>query len=164
MAATRKRGAHAGRGPETQAVRAGEQSAGRAFHLDWPGLEPRSWVVDVGVTVWTIDVRSATRLAAVTRFAAAVVQAAAVGFDLARGLDKVGLLAGDASTAGASLAVFPEAFLPGPALPARAVLKPANSVRSSIASETRAISQSVLLVARFRSANQGRMPRGPRRG
>ena len=45
-------------------------------------------------------------------FRAAVIQAAAVGFDLERGLDKVARLAGEASAAGAGLAVFPEAFLP----------------------------------------------------
>jgi hypothetical protein len=43
----------------------------------------------------------------------AVVQAAAVGFDLDRGLEKVGRLPAEASAGGASLAVFPEAFLPG---------------------------------------------------
>lgn len=46
-------------------------------------------------------------------FKAAVVQAAAVGFDLDRGLDKVDRLAREASDGGAALAVFPEAFLPG---------------------------------------------------
>jgi len=46
-------------------------------------------------------------------FRAAVVQAAAVGFDLERGLDKVARLAREASEGGASLALFPEAFLPG---------------------------------------------------
>src|ERR1700733_322213 len=46
-------------------------------------------------------------------FTAAVVQAAAVGFELERGLDKVGRLAEKASAGGAVLAVFPEAFLPG---------------------------------------------------
>ena len=46
-------------------------------------------------------------------FTVAVVQAAAVGFDLERGLEKVERLAAEASTGGASLAVFPEAFLPG---------------------------------------------------
>ena len=46
-------------------------------------------------------------------FRVAVVQAAAVGFDLGRGLDKVGSLAEEASAGGAVLAVFPEAFLPG---------------------------------------------------
>jgi nitrilase len=45
-------------------------------------------------------------------FRAAVVQAAAVGFDLEAGLDKVARLAGEASAGGAQLAVFPEAFLP----------------------------------------------------
>jgi nitrilase len=45
-------------------------------------------------------------------FRAAVVQAAAVGFDLERGLDKVARLAREASDGGAALAVFPEAFLP----------------------------------------------------
>lgn len=45
-------------------------------------------------------------------FRAAVVQAAAVGFDLDGGLDKVARLAGEASKGGAALAVFPEAFLP----------------------------------------------------
>ena len=50
-------------------------------------------------------------------FMAAVVQAAAAGFDLDRGLEKVGRLAAEASAGGASLAVFPEAFLPG--VPAR---------------------------------------------
>ncbi|MDQ2895228.1 MAG: nitrilase [Actinomycetota bacterium] len=48
-----------------------------------------------------------------TSFKAAVVQAAAVGFDLEPGLDKVARLAADASQGGAALAVFPEAFLPG---------------------------------------------------
>src|SRR5579859_696761 len=43
----------------------------------------------------------------------AVIQAAAVGFDLERGLEKVAWLAGAASAGGAALAVFPEAFLPG---------------------------------------------------
>ena len=43
---------------------------------------------------------------------AAVVQAAAVGFDLDGGLEKVERLARQASDGGASLAVFPEAFLP----------------------------------------------------
>ena len=46
-------------------------------------------------------------------FRVAVVQAAAVGLDLGRGLDKVGNLAEEASAGGAVLAVFPEAFLPG---------------------------------------------------
>ena len=46
-------------------------------------------------------------------FTAAVVQAAAVGFDLDAGLEKVGRLAREASAGGAALAVFPEAFLPG---------------------------------------------------
>ncbi len=45
-------------------------------------------------------------------FKAAVVRAAAVGFDLERGLDKVARLAHEASEGGAALAVFPEAFLP----------------------------------------------------
>ena len=39
-------------------------------------------------------------------------QAAAAGFDLDTGLEKVGRLAAEASAGGASLAVFPEAFLP----------------------------------------------------
>ena len=43
----------------------------------------------------------------------AVVQAAAVGFDLDAGLDKVARLAGEARDGGAVLALFPEAFLPG---------------------------------------------------
>src|SRR5262245_62790844 len=46
-------------------------------------------------------------------FRAAVVQAAGVGFDLERGLDKVARLACEASEGGASLVLFPEAFLPG---------------------------------------------------
>lgn len=46
-------------------------------------------------------------------FTAAVVQAAAVGFELERGLEKVERVAAEASANGASLAVFPEAFLPG---------------------------------------------------
>jgi nitrilase len=46
-------------------------------------------------------------------FTAAVVQAAAVGFDLDAGLEKVARLANEASAGGAALAVFPEAFLPG---------------------------------------------------
>ena len=46
-------------------------------------------------------------------FRAAVVQAAAAGFDLEAGLDKVARLAGQACEEGAELAVFPEAFLPG---------------------------------------------------
>ena len=46
-------------------------------------------------------------------FKAAVVQAAAVGFDLDAGLDKVARLAVQAREGGAELAVFPEAFLPG---------------------------------------------------
>jgi nitrilase len=45
-------------------------------------------------------------------FKVAVIQAAAVGFDLERGLEKVARLAGEASAGGAALAVFPEAFLP----------------------------------------------------
>jgi nitrilase len=45
-------------------------------------------------------------------FKAAVVQAAAVGFDLDGGLDKVARLAKEAHEGGAALAVFPEAFLP----------------------------------------------------
>jgi nitrilase len=49
----------------------------------------------------------------VTSFRAAVVQAAAVGFDLQAGLDKLARLAREASAGGARLAVFPEAFLPG---------------------------------------------------
>jgi nitrilase len=48
-----------------------------------------------------------------TSVRAAVVQAAAVGFDLQAGVDKVARLAQDASSNGAQLAVFPEAFLPG---------------------------------------------------
>jgi nitrilase len=48
-----------------------------------------------------------------SEFKAAVVQAASVGFDLEQGLDKVARLARKASEAGAALAVFPEAFLPG---------------------------------------------------
>ena len=43
----------------------------------------------------------------------AVVQAAAAGFDLDAGLDKVARLAGQARDGGAQLALFPEAFLPG---------------------------------------------------
>lgn len=46
-------------------------------------------------------------------FRAAVVQAAAAGFDLDAGLDKVARLAGQARDGGAELAVFPEAFVPG---------------------------------------------------
>ncbi|MGZ4326734.1 MAG: nitrilase-related carbon-nitrogen hydrolase [Solirubrobacteraceae bacterium] len=46
-------------------------------------------------------------------FTAAVVQAAPTGFDLERGLEKVGRLAAEASVGGAALAIFPEAFLPG---------------------------------------------------
>jgi nitrilase len=46
-------------------------------------------------------------------FRAAVIQAAAAGFDLKRGLEKVAQLAGEARAGGAALAVFPEAFLPG---------------------------------------------------
>ncbi len=49
---------------------------------------------------------------AMASFTAAVVQAAAVGFDIERGLEKVGRLAAEASAGGAALAVFPEAFLP----------------------------------------------------
>ena len=45
-------------------------------------------------------------------FKVALIQAAAVGFDLERGLEKVARLAGEASAGGAALAVFPEAFLP----------------------------------------------------
>ena len=45
-------------------------------------------------------------------FRVAVVQAAAAGFDLERGLDTVARLAAEASAGGAALAVFPEAFLP----------------------------------------------------
>ena len=45
-------------------------------------------------------------------FKAAVIQAAAAGFDLDRGLDKVARLAGEARAGGGELAVFPEAFLP----------------------------------------------------
>ena len=45
-------------------------------------------------------------------FKAAVIQAAAPGFDLEQGLDKVARLASEASADGAALAVFPEAFLP----------------------------------------------------
>ena len=44
---------------------------------------------------------------------AAVVQAAAVGFDLEAGLEKVARLAADAAVRGAQLVVFPEAFLSG---------------------------------------------------
>ena len=46
-------------------------------------------------------------------FTAAVVQAAAAGFDLERGLQRVAGLASEARGGGAELAVFPEAFLPG---------------------------------------------------
>src|SRR5262245_35203998 len=46
-------------------------------------------------------------------FRAAVVQAAGVGFDLERGLDKVARLAREASEGVALLALLPEAFLPG---------------------------------------------------
>jgi nitrilase len=49
----------------------------------------------------------------VTTLRAAVVQAAAVGFDLEAGLDKVARLAGEASAGGAQIVLFPEAFLPG---------------------------------------------------
>lgn len=52
-------------------------------------------------------------MGAMASFTAAVVQAAAVGFDLDAGLEKVGRLANKASAGGAALAVFPEAFLPG---------------------------------------------------
>jgi hypothetical protein len=45
-------------------------------------------------------------------FKAAVIQAAATGFDLERGLEKVAGLASEASSGGAALAVFPEALLP----------------------------------------------------
>src|SRR6185295_14066288 len=44
-------------------------------------------------------------------FRAAVVQAAPVGFDVARTIAKLGDLAADAARAGAKLAVFPEAFV-----------------------------------------------------
>lgn len=44
-------------------------------------------------------------------FTAAVVQAAPVGFDVARTLVKLGDLAGDAARQGAKIAVFPEAFV-----------------------------------------------------
>jgi nitrilase len=46
-------------------------------------------------------------------FRAAVVQAAAAGFDLERGLERAASLAAQARAGGADLAVFPEAFLPG---------------------------------------------------
>ena len=46
-------------------------------------------------------------------FRAAVVQAAAAGFDLGHGLDKVARLATEARAGGAALVLFPEAFLPG---------------------------------------------------
>jgi nitrilase len=49
----------------------------------------------------------------VTTVRAAVVQAAAIGFDLEAGLDKVERLAVEAHADGAELVVFPEAFLPG---------------------------------------------------
>jgi nitrilase len=49
----------------------------------------------------------------VTTVRAAVVQAAAVGFDLEAGLDKVERLAAGASAGGAQIVVFPEAFLSG---------------------------------------------------
>ena len=48
-----------------------------------------------------------------TTVRAAVVQAAAIGFDLDAGLDKVERLAAEARAGGAELVVFPEAFLPG---------------------------------------------------
>ena len=48
-------------------------------------------------------------------FTAAVVQGAAAGFDLDAGLEEVERLAGHASEGGASLAVFPQAFLRLPA-------------------------------------------------
>src|SRR5262249_1497960 len=44
-------------------------------------------------------------------FTAAVVQAAPVGFDVARTLDKLADLTADAARKGAKLAVFPEAFV-----------------------------------------------------
>jgi nitrilase len=44
---------------------------------------------------------------------AAVVQAAAVGFDLEAGVEKVARLAGEVRAGGGELALFPEAFLPG---------------------------------------------------
>jgi nitrilase len=47
-----------------------------------------------------------------TSFRAAVVQAAAAGFDLEAGLVKVARLTRQASEGGVALAVFPEAFLP----------------------------------------------------
>jgi len=46
-----------------------------------------------------------------TRFTAAVVQAASVGFDAGRTLDKLRALAADAARRQAKLAVFPEAFV-----------------------------------------------------
>jgi nitrilase len=46
-------------------------------------------------------------------FTAAVVQAAPVGFEIERGLDKIADLARQATEGGAQLAVFPETFLPG---------------------------------------------------
>lgn len=48
-----------------------------------------------------------------TPFTAAVVQAASVGFDTGRTLEKLADLAGDAARQGAKLAVFPEAFVGG---------------------------------------------------
>ena len=48
-----------------------------------------------------------------TTFTAAVVQAAPVGFDVERGLDKIADLARQTSEGDAQLAVFPETFLPG---------------------------------------------------
>jgi nitrilase len=56
---------------------------------------------------------AAVTMGVMVSFTAAVVQAAAVGFDLDAGLEKVARLANEASAGGAALAVFPEAFLPG---------------------------------------------------
>jgi hypothetical protein len=49
---------------------------------------------------------------AIRSFKAALVQAAAAGFDLERGFEKVARLAGQACAGGAALVVFPEALLP----------------------------------------------------
>jgi nitrilase len=61
----------------------------------------------------TAEVRRGDDGCVIGSFRAAVVQAASVGFDLDKGLDKVSRLASEASEGGAALAVFPEAFLPG---------------------------------------------------
>ncbi len=83
-----------------------------AVLADGDALLSRTPAITADARVLTQSVRAVMMRARWVAFKVAVIQAAAVGFDLERGLEKVARLAGEASAGGAALAVFPEAFLP----------------------------------------------------